>query len=308
MPKLVFLGTPPFAQTSLQALVEAGFDIPLVVSQPDKPAGRGHQLQAPAVKEYALSQGIEVFQPTKMKSPETWARLAALEPDFFVVVAYGRILPPEMLQVPQQGCINLHASLLPQYRGASPIQFALMQGEGTTGNSTMLMDAGLDTGAILLQEEMPILPEDDLASLSERLAQAGAGLLIKTLLHFDRIPPLAQVEALASHSRLLTKEDRVVQWDWPSQKIYNWFRAFSPKPGMTTRFQGAGLAVKAMTPVLGQGTPGTILQISDQGMQVAAGQGAMLITQLQPESKSPMAAQDWARGHQVQPGMQLGGR
>ncbi len=302
MPKILFMGTPHFAVPCLRALAEAGFALPLVVCQPDQKQGRGQHKAAPPVKLYARQQGLEVYQPSSLRLPEVKAQLAAVGADFFVVVAYGKILPKEVLSLPAQACVNVHASLLPAYRGAAPIHFALMEGKTETGVTTMLMDEGMDTGAMLLQRATPIEPHEGMESLSARLADLGAELLVQTLRNFTQIRPQLQEAARATYTRLLTKADAQVDWGNSAQAIYNQFRALSPKVFSwfrTKRILLKGMEALAETSAL---PPGTITRISPAGVAIACGQGQLLLSQVQPENKKSLSVKDWVNGFQVQVG------
>jgi len=304
--KILFMGTPQFACPGLEALLEAGHEVPLVLCQPDRKKGRGHKLQAPPVKELALSRQLEVYQPESLKSPEVLERLAAHKADFFVVVAYGKILPKALLDLPQKACINLHASLLPQLRGAAPIQFSLWLGHQETGVCTMKMDVGMDTGDLLQTWTTPIDPFEDAGKLGQRLSTLGAALLTQTLEDFDQLTPQAQDHSAATYTRMITKEDRVLDWALPAPELHNRFRALSPEPGVLTKALGKSLRLLGLQPAEGQGQPGEVLSITPQGILVAAGTGALLLTQVMPESKGAMTAYGFAQGHQLQVGSQLG--
>ena len=244
MSKIIFMGTPHFACTALEALLNAGHEVCLVLCQPDKKQGRGHKVSSPPVKKLAESHNIEVFQPTKFKIAETQEKLASFEADFFVVVAYGRILPQAILDIPKKACINVHGSLLPDYRGAAPIHFALIEGKEFTGVTTMKLDAGLDTGDMLLKSETKIEADDNIETLSIKLANSGGELLVQTLAEFDSITPEPQDHEKATHTRLLTKEDRQVDFTKSAVEILNQAKAFSPKPGVASLFRGKGLGLK----------------------------------------------------------------
>src|SRR5215471_13457626 len=242
--KLVFCGTPMFAVPSLERLHAAGFAIQLVVTQPDRPQGRGMAMTAPPVKQSALKLGLPVIQPEKIKKNEEFrAQLQALHPDAIIVVGYGRIIPPWMLELPRYGNINVHASLLPKYRGAAPVQWAIAQGETVTGVTTMLLNEGLDTGDILLQREMEIRSDDTAVTLAPRLAELGADLLVETLLGLEKgnVRPLAQDHSRATLAPILKKEDGEVDFSRSAAEICNRLRGFQPWPGATTQFRGKNL-------------------------------------------------------------------
>lgn len=304
MPEIVFMGTPDFAVPSMNALLKAGYKIPLLVCQPDKKKGRGHKIQFPPTKEFALQNSIEVFQPTRLKDSESIEKIASFKPDFCVVIAYGRILPKEILDLPQKGCINLHASLLPSWRGAAPIQFSLLNGDEKTGVCTMLIDEGMDTGDILLTQETDIGPHECINELTQRLIKIGAELVVETIDRFDEIPPIKQNHEKASYARLLTKEDRYISWSRSASEIYCQYRAFSPSPGVVTGFREKRLTIKEMRWVEervdnNSAPPGTILTTDKSGLTIACGQGKISILRCQPESKKAMAASDFINGYQV---------
>jgi methionyl-tRNA formyltransferase len=310
--KLVFCGTPRFAVPTLEALIAAGHEIVLVVSQPDRPVGRTQQLTAPPVKETALAAGLEVTQPEKIKNnTEFRERLERIAPDAIVVVAYGRIIPPWMLGLPRLGCINLHASLLPKYRGAAPIQWAVAMGETITGNTTMLLEEGLDTGPILLQREIPISPEQTAADLFEALAMDGAPLVVETLacLNAGTIKPKPQDHAGATLAPILDREDG--RMDFAARtatELWNRWRGFQPWPGAYTTLEGKKLIAHQMRVEAkkADGEPG-IVDLTDHRLQVACAQNTWIeITELQLDGKKRMAASDFLRGAGLRSGVRLG--
>jgi len=308
--KLVFCGTPQFAVPSLERLAAAGFDIKLVVTQPDRPQGRGMELTAPPVKQSAQKLNLPVIQPEKIKKNEEFqAQLSALQPEAIIVVGYGRIIPPWMLTLPPNGNINVHASLLPKYRGAAPVQWAIAQGETVTGVTTMLLNEGLDTGDVLLQREMPILPEDTSVTLWPRLATMGADLLVETLrgLEQKRIRPTPQVHAKATLAPILKKEDGQVDFERTAVQIHNRLRGFQPWPGAYTQFRGKSLKLVSVRPVpLPNLTPGE-LRISGENLFSGCGGGTALeLLQLQPEGKKAMTAREFINGYRPAAGEGLG--
>jgi methionyl-tRNA formyltransferase len=308
--KLVFCGTPQFAVPSLERLAAAGFDIKLVVTQPDRPQGRGMELTAPPVKQSAQKLNLPVIQPEKIKkNDEFQAKLSALQPEAIIVVGYGRIIPPWMLTLPPHGNINVHASLLPKYRGAAPVQWAIAQGETVTGVTTMLLNEGLDTGDVLLQREMLILPEDTSVTLWPRLAALGADLLVETLhgLEQQRITPTPQVHANATLAPILKKEDGHVDFNRTAAEIHNRLRGFQPWPGAYTQFRGKGLKLVSVRPVpLPNLTPGE-LRISGEKLFSGCGGGTALeLLQLQPEGKKVMTAREFINGYRPAAGERLG--
>ena len=312
--RLVFCGTPRFAVPTLEALLAAGHDIPLVVSQPDRPAGRQQLLTAPPVKQTALAAGLSIAQPEKIRNnTEFRAHLEALAPDAIVVVAYGRILPPWMLALPRLGCINLHASLLPNYRGAAPIQWAVANGDAFTGNTTMLLEEGLDTGPILLQQIHEIDPDQTAAGMFEILAAAGAPLMVETLagLANGSIHPQPQNHNFATFAPLLTREDGRMDFAArTAHALYNRWRGFEQWPGAFTAFHGKKLIVHRMKiasepAAAGEHNvqPGRIC-VEDRRLLVAcAGNTWLELIEVQLEGKKRMPAADFLHGHGIPPGL-----
>jgi methionyl-tRNA formyltransferase len=310
--KLVFCGTPRFAVPTLEALIAAGHEIALVVSQPDRPVGRTQQMTAPPVKETALAAGLEITQPEKIKNnAEFRAQLESISPDAIVVVAYGRIIPPWMLALPKLGCINLHASLLPKYRGAAPIQWAVAMGERITGNTTMLLEEGLDTGPILMQREVAIAPEQTAADLFDVLARDGAPLVVDTLagLQNGAIKPKPQDDARATLAPILNREDGRMDFAARSAtELWNRWRGFQPWPGAYTSIEGKKLIVHRMQVAerTSPGEPG-IVDLADHRFLIACAHNSrMEITELQVEGKKRMAASDFLRGAGPRSGIRLG--
>jgi len=297
--RVIFCGTPRFAVPSLERLAEAGFEIPLVVTQPDKPRGRGLELEPTPVKAAALARGLRVIQPEKIKHNEEFrAELERIAPETIVVVGYGRIIPQWMIDLPRHGNINLHASLLPKYRGAAPIQWAIANGETVSGNTTMRIDAGLDTGDILLQEEMAIRPDDTAVTYAPRLAETGAHLLVKTLrgLEAGTITARPQEHAKASLAPILTKDDGRIDFTRSALDIVNRLRGFQPWPGAYTTFRGRTLNIYAASPETGTAALGQVV-FQDGKLLAGCGEGTVLnILELQPEGKKRMAARDFANG------------
>jgi len=310
--KLVFCGTPQFAVPSLERLAAAGsFQIELVVTQPDRPQGRGMELTAPPVKQSAQKLGLPVIQPEKIrKNQEFQSQLSALQPEAIIVVGYGRIIPPWMLTLPPYGNINVHASLLPKYRGAAPVQWAIAQGETVTGVTTMLLNEGLDTGDILLQREMTILPEDTSVTLWPRLAAMGAELLVETLdgLRQNRIAPRPQDHGQATLAPILKKEDGLVDFQRTAAEIYNRLRGFQPWPGAYAQFRGKGLKFASAVPAEPQPNldPGE-LRVRDDKLLAGCARGTALeLLQLQPEGKKALTAREFMNGYHPEQGEQLG--
>jgi methionyl-tRNA formyltransferase len=311
MMKLVFCGTPMFAVPCMEALVRERFDVQLVVSQPDRPKGRGLELAPTPVKQVALTRGIPVIQPEKIKNaPEFRAQLEQTRPDAIIVVAYGRIIPQWMIDLPPLGNINVHASLLPKYRGAAPIQWAIAKGETVTGVTTMRIDAGLDTGAMLMKSEMPIGADDTALTLSPRLAELGSRLLIETLraLVSGGLKPTPQDDSQATIAPLLTKEDGRIDFSRSAQDIANRQRGFQPWPGAFTTFRGKLFTVHAARPGIGlKLSPGELVANEDS-LYAGAGQGTALeLLEVQLEGKKRMSARDFANGYRPVAGERLGG-
>jgi methionyl-tRNA formyltransferase len=309
--KLVFCGTPQFAVPSLEKLAETGFDVRLVVTQPDRPQGRGMELAPPPVKQAAQKLKLPVIQPEKIKKNEQFQQqLAGLAPEAIVVVGYGRLIPSWMLELPPHGNINVHASLLPKYRGAAPIQWAIANGERVTGVTTMLLNEGLDTGDILLQREMDVRPDDTSPTLAPRLAELGAGLLVETLrgLEAGTVVPAPQDHSRATLAPILKKEDGQVDFNRNADEICNRLRGFQPWPGAYTQFRGKNLKIVQLRPSESTKTlrPAELGVVAD-GLLVGCGTGALELLQIQPEGKKSMAAGDFIRGYRPVAGERLGG-
>ena len=308
--RIVFMGTPEFAVPSLEALLASGNQIIGVVTQPDRPKGRGHELAPPPVKILAQQAGIQVLQPLKIRTPDFLDALAAWKPDLIAVTAYGRILHTPILTLPPMGCVNVHGSLLPKYRGAAPVQWAVINGETETGITTMLMDEGMDTGPMLLQERIPIRPNDTAGTLAPRLATLGRCLLVETIaqLAAGTLAPQAQDPARATLAPLLKKEDGVIDWAADAQSIANRIRGLSPWPGAYT-FSGQERwtiwsAVAIQEPV--QTQPGTILAVTKHSLQIATGHGVLDIQEIQAANSKRMPIAQFLAGHRISPGGQLG--
>jgi methionyl-tRNA formyltransferase len=311
--RLVFCGTPQFAVPTLEALIAAGYEIALVVTQPDRPVGRKQMLTAPPVKQIALAANLEVTQPEKIKNNlEFRARLEAIAPDAIVVVAYGRIIPKWMLDLPRLGCINLHGSLLPKYRGAAPIQWAVAMGETETGNTTMLLEEGLDTGPILLQQRVPILAAQTAVDLFSELAQAGAQLVVQTLagLADGSLKPEPQDHAAATLAPILDREDGRMDFAaCTAVEIWNRWRGFQPWPGAFTSLEGKKLIVHKLNPVPSPNPTAEPGQLSIEGQRLFAacsGGTALELIELQPEGRNRMTAAEFLRGNAIASGTRLG--
>ncbi|MEW6589673.1 MAG: methionyl-tRNA formyltransferase [Pseudomonadota bacterium] len=303
--RIVFAGTPPFAAAALDALADAGHDIALVLTQPDRPAGRGMKLTPSAVKTAALARGLPVSQPASLKTPEAQAELAAVAADVMVVAAYGLILPQAVLDLPGRGCLYFHASLLPRWRGAAPIQRAILAGDSETGITIMQMDAGLDTGAMRLKTVVPILDTDTAASLHDKLATVGALAIVDALARLDALTPEKQDDAQATYAAKLTKEEAQIDWSRPAAELARAVRAYNPAPGAWTLFDGAPLKLWAAEPCAARGTPGEVLEAGER-LVVACGDGALALTELQPAGSKRMGAAAFCAGRTLAPGARLG--
>lgn len=297
MPKLpiIFMGSPAVAVTLLEALLQAGHEIRAVVTQPDKPSGRGQKLSPPPVKAFAEARGLEVLQPLKVKTPEFAEALRRYDAQVLVVAAYGRILSQEILDVTPHP-LNVHFSLLPKYRGASCVASALLNDEKETGVTIMRVVEALDAGPILSQEALEIHDEDSTGSLEAKLAAMGAKLLVKTLEGLDSLPGKPQEEALATYAPLLKKEDGLIDWSLSARRIFNQIRAFQPWPVAHTRIDNQRLRIYGAKMSDAAGLAGTICSLSDSGIEVACGQGSLLLTEIQPEGKNRMSAKDYLNG------------
>lgn len=299
--RVAFFGTPAFAAATLQALFDAGHEVVAVVAQPDKPSGRGQQLVSPPTVELARLRGVPVIQPTKLKSGDFPPAFAALQADIGVVVAYGRILPLPILDSPRLGCINVHASLLPRWRGAAPIQWSILAGDEETGITTMQMAEGLDTGDILLQERTPIGLEETSGQLFERLAPMGAALLLRTLSELGGITPIRQDEAGVTYASMLTKELGRLDFAQSAVELDRKVRGLSPWPGTTCEVAGQPLKVLRVRVVGGAGAPGTLLS----GARVACGAGALELLEVQAAGKRAVSGADFVNGARLVVGTRL---
>lgn len=301
---VVFAGTPAFAAVILQALLTAGVTVSAVYTQPDRPAGRGRKLTPSPVKQLAIRHALPVHQPPSLKDSQTQQTLAALRADLMVVAAYGLLLPPPVLAAPRLGCVNVHASLLPRWRGAAPIQRAILAGDSETGISLMQMEAGLDTGPVLLRRSCPILPVDTAASLHDRLAQLGAETLLAALPAIARgaLIPEPQDERQASHAPKIDKREAEINWQEPAQTLARKLRAFYPWPVAHTRWQGEPLRLLAgvVLPQPVSAPPGTVVQAGADGIDVACGADVLRITELQLPGGRPMPARDFLNAHVMQ--------
>jgi methionyl-tRNA formyltransferase len=297
--RAAFLGTPAFAVPTLDRMVEAGHEVVCVVTQPDRPRGRGQQPGAPPVKEAALRLGLPVYQPERVRRPEAVEHLRGLGVEVMVVVGYGQIIPQGIIDIPPHGIINVHASLLPKYRGAGPIQWAIVNGETRTGVTTMRINAGLDTGDMLLKAETDLGPDETAIELGGRLSTLGAGLLVETLagLAAGTITPEPQNDAEATLAPLLKKEDGRIDWTQPASAIHNRVRGLQPWPGAFTSFRGNPVHVWKTRVVDAQGAPGHVLRLKP--LTVACGEGALEALEVQLEGRKRMAAADFVNGQRV---------
>ncbi|WP_283672966.1 methionyl-tRNA formyltransferase [Butyricicoccus sp. Marseille-Q5471] len=305
--RIVFMGTPDFAVPSLQALIDAGHEVCAVYTQPDKPQGRKQVLTAPPVKALALAQGIPVFQPNTLKNEDEQAQLRTLAPELIVVVAYGKLLPKAVLEIPPRGCINVHGSLLPRWRGAAPIQWAVIAGDKTAGVTTMQMTEGLDTGDMLLKFETEIGARETAGELFDRLAAAGAELLTDTIVKLDTITPQPQDDSQSCYASMLNKELAVVDWSKTAREIDCLIRGLNPWPVALSMLTGERIKLYSATPCEGRGTPGEVLKSDPKsGLVVACGEGALRLDDIQLVGGKRMDSAAFLRGHAVAAGTVLG--
>lgn len=306
--RTVFMGTPEFAIGTLEGLIEAGCQLVGVYTQPDRPSGRGKKLTPPPVKQLAEQAGIPVFQPYKLRQPEAVEQLRELAPDLIVVVAYGQILPKSVLEIPPYGCINVHASLLPTYRGAAPINKVIIDGGTETGVTTMYMDVGLDTGDMLVKRATPIGDRETAGELHDRLAKLGREAMEETLrqLCAGTLQRKVQDDSQSCYAPMLKKEDGIIDWSQPAVQIHNQVRGLDPWPGAYTWLDGEVLKLADTAPTEDSGVAGTVLKSSADGVLVACGAGSLLIQQLQLPGKRRLPAADFLRGRALPPGTRLG--
>ena len=328
--RVLFMGTPDFAVPSLKAVLASEFEVVGVVTQPDRPRKRGGHSEPSPVRQVAIDEGIPSYTPAKLRGPESEEFLSViseLSPDFIVVVAYGKILPPSILELPRLGCINVHASLLPKYRGAAPINWAIIEGEGVTGVTTMLLDEGMDTGDMLMSVELPLAGDETTGELTERLSSLGNPILIATLrgLMDGTLEPTKQDDSIATYAPMLAKGDGNLDWSKPAERLGCLVRGFSPWPGTFTTYKGKSLKVHRALAV-GTGSdlykdkpPGTVVEVAvdtgsgtgsdDDGgdyIGVKCGSGVLRIMELQPESKRRMSAADFIKGYRIVEGEEFG--
>ncbi len=304
--RVIFMGTPEFAVPSLESLLKSDDQVVGIITQPDRPKGRGQSLTSSPIKLIAERERLPLLQPTKMKDPGFLDALRAWKPDLITVAAFGRILPPAILNLPPRGCINVHGSLLPKYRGAGPIQWAIINGETETGITTMLMDEGMDTGAILLQERLPINVEDTAGTLSTRLAELGGRLLIKTItqLKAGTLVPRQQDHSQATLAPLLKKEDGVIDWAMSAMAIANRVRGLTPWPGAYTFAGKERWTIWRAEAIAEQvnGLPGTVAQVTKDAVHVATGNGVLVLREVQPANRRRMTVSEYLAGHPISVG------
>lgn len=303
--RVVFAGTPPFAARALEAILAAGHDVPLVLTRPDSPSGRGLQLTASPVAQLAGKHGIALAKPRTLREPSEREILRASPPDVMVVAAYGLILPREALEIPRFGCLNIHASLLPRWRGAAPIQRALLAGDAKTGVTIMRMEEGLDTGPTLLEAELEIGARETAGTLTQRLAELGARAIVDALGSLPDFVPKPQDETLATYAAKIEKQAGAIDWRRDALEIDRQVRAFDPAPGAFTVLDGSPLKVWAAEPVTGSAVPGTVLEAGGGGLVIAAGTGAVRLLEVQKPGGKRLAAAEFLRGNPVRAGQKL---
>ena len=312
MIRIVYMGTPDFAVEPLEAIIKAGYEVTAVVTQPDKQKGRGKEVKMTPVKECALRHGIPVFQPVKIKEPEAVAELEKYQADLFVVAAFGQLLSEEILNMPEYGCINIHASLLPAYRGAAPIQWAVLNGEKESGVTIMQMDKGLDTGDMLLKRSVELSPKETGDSLHDKLMHLGAELIVEALPKLEKgeLVPEKQKDELSSYAKKLTKAMGQIDWSKDAVSLERWIRGLNSWPSAYTFFGGKTLKIWEARVAEENGAqkaePGQVVSVSREGFTVACGQGALQILSLQLEGKKRVLTREFLLGYQVEPGMILG--
>lgn len=308
--RVIFMGTPDFAVGTLNAIADAGHEVVLAVTQPDKPKGRGNNMQFPPVKEAALARGIEVYQPERVRRPECVEYLRQYEPDMIVVVAFGQILTREILEMPRYGCINVHASLLPKYRGAAPIQWAVINGEEVSGVTTMRMDEGIDTGDMIARVEVPLAADETGGSLFDRLAEAGAALCVETIAAIEAGTAVytPQDEAMATHVGMISKKLGKIRWDMSADQIERLIRGLNPWPSAYTSLDGRILKIwGAKVLPGGDGSrAGYVAEANSRELIVQTGEGRLSLTEVQLEGKKRMSIDAFLRGYEVQTGTYLG--
>lgn len=308
--RVIFMGTPDFSVGTLQALIDAGHEVVLVVTQPDKPKGRGKSMQFPPVKEAALEHGIEVYQPRRVREPECVEYLRSFDADIIVVVAFGQILPKEILEMPKYGCVNVHASLLPKYRGAAPIQWAVINGEKVSGVTTMRMDEGLDTGDMILKEEVVLDEKETGGSLFDRLSGVGAKLCVRTLEAIEDGTAIytKQDHAATTKTTLIKKQFGIIDWNKPAAEIECLIRGLNPWPSAYTYLNGKTLKIwaAAVKDETSDKEPGELTEVTKHSVGVQTGDGILMLEEVQLEGKKRMSADAFLRGNALSEGMKLG--
>ena len=306
--RVAFAGTPEFAACALEAILAAGYEVPLVLTQPDRPAGRGMKLTPSAVKKLALDRGIEVDQPEKLRTEEQRARLAACAPDLLVVAAYGLILPTAVLELPRLGCLNIHASLLPRWRGAAPIHRAIEAGDARTGITIMQMDEGLDTGDMIRLAEEPIHPGDTTATLHDRLAALGGRLIVEVLGGMSAGRPAAAPQPLegVTYAHKIDKKEAAIDWTRPADALARRVRAFDPFPGAHFVCEGEAVKLWEAEPVAGRGAPGEVLAAGPEALVVACGEGALALRRVQRPGGRRQTVREWLAARPLAAGTRLG--
>ena len=306
--KIIFMGTPEFAVPSLREIFNSEHDVIGVVCQPDKPKGRGRVLTPPPVKLFAVENSIPVLQPDKIRTEEFDREIRSLSPELICVTAYGKIIPPNILEIPAHGCINVHASLLPHYRGAAPINWAIINGETKTGITTMLMDEGMDTGDMLLKEEVEIGEQETSAELGERLSEIGAKLLLETInrLTANDLTPVKQDDSIATYAPIIKKEIGLIDWNREASEIINLIRGTQPWPGAYTSYKAKNLKIFKATVSPESGHPGSVLDGGSKELVIAAGDKSLSISELQIEGGKRLPVEQFLRGNNLEPGTVLG--
>ena len=303
--RVAFAGTPEFAAVALRALIDAGFEVPLVLTQPDRPAGRGQKRVASPVKQVALAHGIPVHQPERLKDPATHEPLIEVKPDVLVVAAYGLILPQAVLDIPKQGCLNIHASLLPRWRGAAPIQRCLEAGDAETGVTIMQMEAGLDTGPMLLAYAIKVSAGETAASLHDKLALLGGRLIVTALNEIAALQPVPQPAEGVTYAAKIDKAEAAIDWRQPAAEIERSIRAFDPFPGCTAQLGDSIIKIWRALPADGTGQPGEVLAVAPAGITVACGAGALQLVELQKPGGRRLASADFLHGFTLTPGQRF---
>ena len=306
--RIIFMGTPEFACPTLQKLIDRDEEVVAVITQPDRPKGRGQQTLPPPVKVLAERHGIPVMQPVKVRVPEVVERIRELAPDLIVVVAFGQILPKGLLEIPKYGCINVHASLLPRWRGAAPLNWSIISGDSETGVTTMMMDVGLDTGDMLLKKSTPIDPDENTRTLHDRLSVIGAEALSETidLLKAGNLVREKQDDTLSCYASMLKKEDGLVDWNKEPQVIKNLVRGMTPWPGAFSFLDGRMLKIYRVRTAGGAGEPGSVINAGREGLEIACAGGSIIVDELQLEGKKRLPAKDFLAGFKIEPGTILG--